>query len=220
MNSFPGTNQMPDFSMEHRLRDQGVRLVAGVDEAGRGPLAGPVVAAAVILPAGLTGQEPWLQLLDDSKRLSPAQRTRAVAVLECHALGIGVGLVEPEEIDRIGIGRATIKAMLSAVADLPMDPGYLLLDFVHLRECRYPFETVIRGDSLSYSIAAASDVAKVTRDRWMEEADLRYPGYSFAQHKGYPTPQHLAQLRELGPCPIHRRSFGPVREAGGSFWSA
>ena len=206
---------MPDLSMELRLLGQGVHLVAGIDEAGRGPLAGPVVAAAVILPPGLSGQEPWLQLLDDSKRLSPAQRVEAVAALDCHALGVGVAGVEPEEIDRLGIGRATIKAMLAAVAALPLDPGYLLLDFVHLRDCAYPFETVVRGDSLSYSIAAASDVAKVTRDRWMEEADLRYPGYSFAQHKGYPTPQHLAQLRELGPCPIHRRSFGPVRDVAG-----
>ncbi len=205
--------------MELRLQGQGVRLVAGVDEAGRGPLAGPVVAAAVILPSGLSGHEPWLHLLDDSKRLSPAQREEAVAALECHALGVGVAGVEPEEIDRLGIGRATIQAMLGAVAALPLDPGYLLLDFVHLRYCAYRFETVVRGDSLSYSIAAASDVAKVTRDRWMEEADLRYPGYSFAQNKGYPTPKHLAQLRELGPCPIHRRSFGPVRDAAGRLWS-
>ena len=210
---------MPDLSMEQRLQEQGVRLVAGVDEAGRGPLAGPVVAAAVILPPGLSGQESWLHLLDDSKRLSPAQRGKAVAALECHALGVGVAGVAPEDIDRLGIGRATIQAMLAAVAALPLDPGYLLLDFVHLRECAYPFEAVVRGDSLSYSIAAASDVAKVTRDRWMEEADLRYPGYSFAQNKGYPTPQHLAQLRELGPCPIHRRSFGPVRDATGRLWS-
>ena len=204
---------MPDLSMELRLQGQGVRLVAGVDEAGRGPLAGPVVAAAVILPPGLSGQEPWLRLLNDSKRLSPAQRGRAGAALESHALGVGVGRVEPEEIDRIGIGQATIQAMLAAVAALPMDPGYLLLDFVHLRKCAYPFEAVIRGDSLSYSIAAASDVAKVTRDAWMEEADLRYPGYSFAQNKGYPTADHRSKLLELGPCTIHRRSFGPVREA-------
>lgn len=210
---------MPDLSRELRLHGQGVRWVAGVDEAGRGPLAGPVVAAAVILPPGLSGQEPWLRLLNDSKRLSPAQRVQAVAALESHALGVGVGRVEPDEIDRIGIGRAAIQAMLAAVAALPLDPGYLLLDFVHLRECAYPFETVIRGDSLSYSIAAASDVAKVTRDAWMEEADLRYPGYSFAQNKGYPTPQHLAQLRELGPCAIHRRSFAPVRDAAGRLWS-
>ena len=206
---------MPDLSMEWRLQGQGVRLVAGVDEAGRGPLAGPVVAAAVILPPGLSGQEPWLYLLDDSKRLSPAQRQEAVAVLETHAVGVGVAGAEPEEIDRLGIGPATIQAMLGAVAALPVEPGYLLLDFVHIRDCVYPFETVVRGDSLSYSIAAASDVAKVTRDRWMEEADLRYPGYSFARNKGYPTPQHLAHLRELGPCPIHRRSFAPVRNAAG-----
>jgi ribonuclease HII len=157
--------------------------------------------------------------LDDSKRLSPTQREKAVRALECHALAVGVAEVGPEEIDRLGIGRAGIQAMLAAVAALPLDPGYLLLDFVHLRDCAYRFETVVRGDSLSYSIAAASDVAKVTRDRWMEEADLRYPGYLFARNKGYPTPQHLAQLRELGPCPIHRRSFGPVRDAVGRLWS-
>ena len=156
---------------------------------------------------------------DQAAQYSVDSYDLAVAALETHAVGVGVAGVEPEEIDRLGIGRATIQAMLAAVAALPLDPEYLLLDFVHLRECAYPFETVVRGDSLSYSIAGASDVAKVTRDRWMEEADLRYPGYSFARNKGYPTPQHLAQLRDLGPCPIHRRSFGPVRDAAGRLWS-
>ena len=189
--------------------------MAGVDEAGRGPLAGPVVAAAVILPAELSGREPWLDLLDDSKRLSPAQRETAVAALGRHALAVGVGQAGPGEIDLIGIGRATITAMLRAVAALSLEPGYLLLDYVPLRECRYPFEAIVRGDGQSYSIAAASNVAKVTRDQWMREADTRYPGYSFDQNKGYPTPRHLDRLQALGPCAIHRRSFAPVRHAAG-----
>jgi ribonuclease HII len=204
---------VPDLSLEKGLYQQGVPLVAGVDEAGRGPLAGPVAAAAVILPPGLSGFETWLGLLDDSKALSPVQRERAVAAIQRHALAIGVGQSSPEEIDRLGIGRATIEAMMRAVAALPVQPAYLLFDFVHLRECPFPFQTVVRGDSLSYSIAAASNVAKVTRDRWMLEADARFPGYSFARHKGYPTTRHLEQLRTLGPCEIHRRSFAPVREA-------
>ncbi len=204
---------MPNLSLEQRLHQQGVGLVAGIDEAGRGPLAGPVVSAAVILSPGLTGSEPWLDLLDDSKLLSPARRERAVAALRRHALAIGVGQAGPDEIDRLGIGRATIESMLRAVADLPVRPDHLLFDFVPLRECPYPFQVIVRGDSLSYSIAAASNVAKVTRDRWMREADARFPAYSFARHKGYPTAHHLARLRELGPCDIHRRSFAPVRKA-------
>lgn len=204
---------MPDFSLERRVHQRGFPLVAGVDEAGRGPLAGPMVAAAVILPPGLSGSEPWLGLLDDSKRLSPAQREAAVEAVQRHALAVGIAQIGPEEIDRMGIGPANVQAMLQAVANLPLQPSYLLLDYVPLRECPFPFEPVVRGDRLSYSIAAASNVAKVTRDRWMRQADAIYPGYSFARNKGYPTPRHLAQLRELGPCSIHRRSFAPVREA-------
>ena len=204
---------MPDLSLEKRLLGQGYRLVAGVDEAGRGPLAGPVVAAAVILPPDLTGSEPWLDLLDDSKALTLTQRERADATVRQHGLAVGVGHASSEEIDHLGIGQATISAMLRAVADLPLAPAYLLLDFVHLNQCHLPFQAIVKGDSISYSIAAASNVAKVTRDRWMREADQLYPGYSFAQNKGYPTAQHRALLRQLGPCNIHRRSFAPVREA-------
>ena len=188
-------------------------MVAGVDEAGRGPLAGPVVSAAVILPPDLTGTEPWLSLLDDSKVLSPGQREQAVQAVRKHALAVGVGQAGPDEVDRLGIGPATIESMLRAVADLPILPAHLLLDFVHLRECYLPFLSVVKGDSISYSIAAASNVAKVTRDHWMLEADAIFPGYAFAQNKGYPTAHHRARLRELGPCTIHRRSFAPVREA-------
>ena len=208
---------MPDLSLESGLHKRGIRFVAGVDEAGRGPLAGPVVAAAVIFPPDLTGSEPWLQALDDSKKLSQARRERAVDVVHQHALAVGVGMVGPEDIDAMGIGRAALMAMLRAVGQLPLTPGHLLLDFIHVRECPYTYDTIVRGDSRSYSIAAASNVAKVTRDRLMVEAEEAYPGYAFARHKGYPTKAHVARLRELGPCPIHRRSFAPVAQAGMKF---
>ena len=204
---------MPDLSLELRLREEGYHVVAGVDEAGRGPLAGPVVSAAVILPPDLSGSESWLGLLDDSKVLSSAQREIAAAAVRRYALAVGVGQASPEEIDQLGIGRATIEAMMRAVADLAVQPAQLLLDFVHLKECHLPFQAIVKGDSISYSIAAASNVAKVTRDSWMREADALFPGYSFARNKGYPTAQHRACLRKLGPCTIHRRSFAPVRDA-------
>jgi ribonuclease HII len=206
---------MPDFSLENSVYGQRLSLVAGVDEVGRGPLAGPVFAAAVIFPPDLTGREPWLEALDDSKRLSPTQRERAVELVEAHALAIGVAQVGPDAVDSLGIGQASIQAMLQAVENLPLDPTYLLLDYVPLRECPIPFQTIVRGDTLSYSIAAASNVAKVARDRMMREANEVYPGYSFDRNKGYGTAQHLAQLRERGPCQIHRRSFRPVRESLG-----
>jgi ribonuclease HII len=206
---------MPDFSLENSVYGQRLSLVAGVDEVGRGPLAGPVFAAAVIFPPDLTGREPWLEALDDSKRLSPTQRERAVELVEAHALAIGVAQVGPDAVDSLGIGQASIQAMLQAVENLPLDPTYLLLDYVPLRECPIPFQTIVRGDTLSYSIAAASNVAKVARDRMMREANEVYPGYSFDRNKGYGTAQHLAQLRERGPCQIHRRSFRPVRESMG-----
>ena len=204
---------MPDLSLETGIHRRGVKFVAGVDEAGRGPLAGPVVAAAVILPPDLTGSEPWLQFLDDSKKLSHAQRERAVDVVNQHALAVGVGMVSPEDIDIMGIGRAAMAAMLRAVEQLPLKPGHLLLDFIHVRKCPYTYDTIVKGDSISYSIAAASNVAKVTRDRLMVEAEETYPGYHFARHKGYPTKAHFQRLNELGPCPIHRRSFAPVAQA-------
>ena len=202
---------MPDFSLEQELHRQGFPLVAGVDEVGRGPLAGPAVAAAVVLSPDLSGSEPWLSYLDDSKKLSPRQRAHAVGLVETHALAIGLGQVGPDEIDRVGIGQACIGAMLDAVASLPLDPSYLLLDYVPLKECHIPFRTVVGGDGLSLSIAAASIVAKITRDRLMREAHELYPAYAFDRNKGYGTAHHLSQLREIGPCPIHRRSFSPIR---------
>ena len=204
---------MPDLSLECAAYGRGIRLVAGVDEAGRGPLAGPVVAAAVIFPSDLTGKEPWLQLLDDSKKLTHSRRDRAVEIVQEHALAVGVGMVGPEEIDQMGIGHAALAAMLRAVGKLSQKPGHLLLDFIYVRECPYTYETIVKGDSKSYSIAAASNVAKVTRDKLMVEAEETYPGYDFAKHKGYPTKAHFERLNELGPRPIHRRSFAPVARA-------
>jgi len=204
---------MPDLSLEFGIHRRGIQFVAGVDEAGRGPLAGPVVAAAVILSPDLTGFEPWLQYLDDSKKLTHARRERAAEEVHKHALAVGVGMVSPEDIDQMGIGHAALSAMLRAVAQLHLRPGHLLLDFIHVSECEYTYDTIVKGDSRSYSIAAASNLAKVTRDRLMVEAEETYPGYNFAQHKGYPTKAHFERLNELGPCPIHRRSFAPVAEA-------
>ena len=204
---------MPDLSLEQRLHQSGYAIVAGVDEAGRGPLAGPVVAAAVVLPPGLAESAPWLNEVDDSKRLSPGRRSRVVESVEQYALDSSVGVVGNDEVDRVGIGRAAIQAMLRAVAGLAVPPDHLLLDYVPLRECDFPFEALVKGDQRSYSIAAASNVAKVFRDRLMEWADAAYPGYDFAKNKGYPTPDHLARLKDLGPCQIHRRSFAPVRAA-------
>ena len=197
---------MPDLSHERRLYRQGLRVIAGVDEAGRGPLAGPVVAAAVALPSGLTGEEAWLEKLDDSKRLSARQREAAFELIQENALAVAVVEESPEEIDRIGIGRAVIRAMLRAVESLAVTPQHLLLDYVPIRECPYSYETLVKGDSRSYSIAAASIIAKVTRDRAMERADSIYPGYGFARNKGYGTALHREQLASLGPCPLHRRS--------------
>lgn len=204
---------MPDWSRERQLYRQGVSPVAGVDEAGRGPLAGPVVAAAVILPPDLTGDEPWLSYLDDSKRLSPKQRELAFPIIEQRALALAVAQESPAEIDRIGIGRAVLQAMLRAVDSLTVAPQHLLFDYIPIKECAYPFDTLVKGDRRSYSIAAASIVAKVTRDRIMAQAETCYPGYAFARHKGYATAQHRAKLQELGPCPLHRRSFAPMRQA-------
>ena len=204
---------MPDLSEEYHLYRQGRQVVAGVDEAGRGPLAGPVVAAAVVLPPGLTGKESWLLALDDSKRLSARKREAAFHLIHEYAVAVSVAEESSNEIDRIGIGRAVIRAMMRAVGELAVKPEHLLLDYVPIKECPYPFETLVKGDSRCYSIAAASIVAKVTRDRTMEEAEGLYPGYNFARNKGYGTAHHREQLANLGPCPLHRRSFAPLRQA-------
>ena len=204
---------MPDLSLEAEFRAQGHRLIAGVDEAGRGPLAGPVAAAAVILPPDLSGQEAWLAMIDDSKRLSERQRVTAADHIRENALAFAVKQVSAGDIDRIGIGRAALQAMLDAVAGLRPSPDALLLDWIPVKQCPLPYQTVVKGDAKSFSIAAASILAKVARDEQMRRADRKYPGYGFARHKGYATAQHISRLSELGPTPIHRRSFNPLRQA-------
>ena len=193
----------PDWSFESRYDGP----VCGVDEAGRGPLAGPVVASAVILdPHNLPDG------LNDSKALSHEVRERLLNEILATSI-IGIGIAEPEEIDRVNILGASMIAMSRAVDALPQCPGIALIDGNRLPELNCCAETIVKGDAKSLSIAAASIVAKVTRDRLMIEAETRYPGYGFAQHKGYPTPDHQCKLMELGPSPIHRRSFAPVMMA-------
>lgn len=204
---------MPDLSLEADFRVQGYHLIAGVDEAGRGPLAGPVAAAAVILPPHLTGDEPWLAAIDDSKRLSENRRAEAAALIRQKAWACAVEMISSETIDRIGIGQAVLSAMLAAVDRLQPAPDALLLDWVPIKECPLPYQTVVKGDARSLSIASASILAKVARDEIMVRAEGCYPGYGFARHKGYATRAHLRRLSELGPSPIHRRSFSPLRQA-------
>ena len=209
---------MPSLDLEKSVQSQGFSLVAGVDEAGRGPLAGPVVAGAVILSPALfsNGTEAfpeWLQLVDDSKALTARQRRTVLKDIQAHAVAVGHGMASHQEIDSVGIVPATRRAMQRAIDNLRPRPSYLLIDFVKLQDCGIPFQAMAHGDSLCYSIAAASIVAKVARDRMMVEADALYPGYGFARHKGYATDEHLRLLSLKGPSPIHRRSFSPLRQA-------
>ena len=204
---------MPDLSLETEFYAQGHRLVAGADEAGRGPLAGPVTAAAVILPPGLGPNADWLRTIDDSKRLTPKQRESTAEIIRANVLAWAVEQVDSAEIDRIGIGPAVLQAMFAAVSALRPGPDALLFDWIPLKQCPLPYRAVVKGDAKSLSIAAASVLAKTARDKIMVQADQRHPGYGFARHKGYATPQHLRRLAELGPTPIHRRSFSPLRQA-------
>lgn len=195
---------------ERLLRKAGVEIIAGIDEAGRGPLAGPVVAAAVILPEKF--RHP---VLTDSKQLSAAARDEIYAELTApgRVAAWAVSIVEHDEIDRINILRATHQAMRRVVAALGIAPQHALIDGLPVRPFPVPHTALVKGDALSLSIAAASVIAKVTRDRIMAEMDQLYPVYHFLQHKGYGTEDHLAMLRAHGPCPIHRRSFLPVRQS-------
>ena len=203
--------QQPTFTEEQKLAEKGYRFIAGVDEVGRGPLAGPVMAAAVILPINL--DVPWLPLVRDSKNLTPKRRESLFSLIEKEAIAIGVGYVPPEAIDAQGIVRATRRAMCAAVEHLPHPPDFLLIDFVALPDLALPQKNITKGDSLSLSIACASIIAKVTRDRLMTALDELYPDYGFARHKGYATREHLLNLRRLGACPIHRKCFAPVKSS-------
>lgn len=192
---------------EKTAYSKGFTHVAGIDEAGRGPLAGPVMAAAVILPTGLL-----IKGVDDSKKLSPERRERLFEIIMSEALSVGIGIISPAEIDRINILQATRCAMLSAVQQLFPQPDYLLIDGISTIDSIIPQKTIKKGDSLSLSIAAASIIAKVTRDRFMIEMDTKYPGYGLAGHKGYGSAAHMDAIRKLGPSPIHRLTFGGVKE--------
>lgn len=185
-----------------------VPFLCGVDEAGRGPLAGAVFAAAVILDPARP-----VQGLADSKLLDPARRGRLAEAIRRDALAWAVASATVAEIDELNILRASLSAMARAVECLGVDPGEVVVDGLHVPGTRWPERAVVKGDRLVPAISAASILAKTARDAEMAELDLRFPGYGFARHKGYPTPEHLAALRSLGPCEIHRRTFGPVREA-------
>ena len=195
---------LPDYSFEKRIWKIG-KLPAGVDEAGRGPLAGPVVAAAVILP-----KECEINGLNDSKKLSTQKREFLFDQIIRLAVSIGVGIVEPGEIDRLNILRAALLAMEGAVMKLNPKPDFLLIDGNIRTSLLIPQETVIGGDSTCNSIAAASIIAKVARDLIMDDYHNIHPEYNFKKHKGYPTKEHYEALRKFGPCPIHRKTFKGV----------
>ncbi|MFH1147325.1 MAG: ribonuclease HII [Pseudomonadota bacterium] len=193
--------------IERSLSRQGLRYIAGVDEAGRGPLAGPVVAAAVILPF-----QGDLDCIADSKVLSPRRREACDEIIRRHAVAIGIGVVDAEDIDRINILQSTIKAMQLAISQLSPEPDFILIDGNMPVPASVPQQTVPGGDARSISIGAASIIAKVHRDCLMEAYHLQYPLYNFSTHKGYATKEHLEAIRKHGHCPLHRRTFRGVKE--------
>ncbi|MEK7275747.1 MAG: ribonuclease HII [Chloroflexota bacterium] len=206
----------PSLTLERRFRRRGFALIAGIDEAGRGAWAGPVVAAAVILPLDRPDLRKSLKGVNDSKQLTARQRERLYPVIRSVALAVGVGGAGPEEIDCDGIVPATRAAMERALAMLAVPPDALLIDAVDLRAIvDLPQHSLVRGDSISLSIAAASIVAKVSRDRMMVKLDALYPGYGFGKHKGYGTVVHQAALERLGVSETHRRSYRPIQKLVG-----
>jgi ribonuclease HII len=204
------------LQFERQAWENGAVRLAGVDEAGRGPLAGPVVAAALVFDRAFLESEQYglLQFINDSKSLSPSQRDASYALLTTSCpCAIGVGVADVSEIDGLNILRATHLAMARALESLSHLPDFALVDGLPVPGLPCRSQAIVRGDSRSLSIAAASIIAKVSRDRMMLELDSQYPGYEFARHKGYGTQIHMEALLKLGPCPAHRRSFRPVQEA-------
>ncbi len=193
---------MADLRIERELWNRGLRYIAGVDEAGRGPLAGPVVAAAVVFPHYVE-----IKGIDDSKKLSERTREELFKVILDSAVSIGVGIVDHIVIDEVNILNATFRAMHTAIARLDCEPEHLLVDGPYFAGANIPYTTIVDGDTISVSVAAASIVAKVTRDRLMRQYDREYPQYGFAHHKGYGTREHIDAIRKFGLCTIHRRSF-------------
>lgn len=202
---------MLSLSEEKSLYTRGYLYVAGIDEVGRGPLAGPVMAAAVVLPKKMQHTK-WMDLIKDSKLLTAIQREKLYKDITDCAVSYGVGMINSHTIDVRGIATATRLAMVQAVKQITPPADYALIDYVTVPELKLPQKGVKEGDSTCFSIACASIIAKVTRDKIMVEFDNLYPGYGFASHKGYGTREHLRCLQRLGPCPIHRRSFQPVKE--------
>ncbi|MGB9409412.1 MAG: ribonuclease HII [Terracidiphilus sp.] len=200
--------QVCGWTLEEAARRRGARRIAGLDEVGRGPLFGPVVAAAVILPRGCS-----LQGLTDSKKLSEKKRNELDVEIRLNAVAWAIAAVDAETIDRINIRQASLLAMRRAVEQLQLSPDFLLVDGRDTIDWQCPQQAVIHGDATSFSIAAASVLAKVHRDRLLVEMDREYPGYGLARHKGYCSPEHIAALARLGPTPLHRKSFHPVAQA-------
>ena len=203
----------PTLELENSIvASDGLQLIAGLDEAGRGALAGPVTAAAVILPLDKPNLLQILQDVNDSKQLTAKKRENLFACITDEALAYGIASAPAQVVDEIGIIPATKQAMQTAVSQLTPPPDYLLIDGrIRLKTLPTPQQSIIRGDAKSLTIAAASILAKVTRDRLMIEFDAQYPQYGFARHKGYGTAKHLAALEEYGPCPRHRFSFSPIK---------
>ena len=208
--SKPTADEM--LARERALWASGCEWVAGLDEVGIGPLAGPVVAAAVVMPP-----QAAIEGVHDSKTLTAKKRDRLDVEIRSIALGIGLGVVSPEEVDALNPYQAGIRAMEIAVRALPREPDHLLIDARTLPGLETPQTPVIKGDQSVHAIAAASIIAKVHRDAMMREVDERFPGYGFARHVGYATAAHLEALRRLGPCPVHRRSYAPVKAVLGKF---
>jgi ribonuclease HII len=202
---------LPSQQEERRLHGEGYPTVAGIDEVGRGPIAGPVVAAAVVLPDLVGFEHEDLTLIRDSKQLTAVQRERANILVREIALGFGIGEASPEEIDLLGIAPATRKAMRRALDKLADRPSHLLIDAFPLDWHKTPCTPIIKGDSLCTAIAAASVIAKVYRDAIMVRLNAMYPGYGLGGHKGYASVNHLAAVAQLGPSPVHRRSFSPFK---------
>jgi len=202
-----------NLDKEQELFQGGYRLIGGVDEAGRGPLAGPVVAACVMIDNTFIISGPELELVRDSKKLSARQREKIFAVIKAKTAAVAIGVVDHKTIDRINILQATFLAMKKAIDQMAVAPDYILVDGgFQIPQLKLAQEAIKEGDAKIFCIAAASIIAKVSRDCLMAELDKKYPNYKFAQHKGYGTKLHLAKILEHGPSPVHRRSFSPIRE--------
>ncbi len=202
-------SRLPTFKEENKLWKKGFQGIAGIDEVGRGPLAGPVVAAAVIFSKSI--KTDWIDDIQDSKKLSSKKRELLAKLIKDEAVSYSIGVIPREQVDFLNILEATKLAMKTAINQLSVSPDALLIDALKLPEIPIHQKSIIKGDSISRSIAAASIVAKVHRDTMMKEYDEMYPGYGFARNMGYGTSEHLEKLQEIGACPIHRTSFAPVR---------